>query len=390
MANILCAWEMGSHLGHLASLKPFVDSALAAGHRVTLAAKELRNVDSVYRGYDIGLFQAPIVKTEAPLRDNALSLSELIVRHYSDTEKLALRCRVWRSIFDAAQPDAVIYDYSPTALIASLGQPWKKWVIGNAFSVPRTDQRFLGLFPGVKNTPENLQRLRDADRKLLAMVNTVLESQGGKAINDPRNIFAQADRQLLMTLPEMEYFGPRQEGTYLGIAETPGGIAPSWPDGGKLKVFGYLRNFSAMEEFFTALLRFDVSLLIFGRDIHPAVRQKFPRIRFVDDPVDLGRVTAEADLVLSMGSHGTCADCFMCGVPQLMIPPHQEHLYTARRIESLGGGVVAIQGRSFDGPIAKAIDLARKGKQVFDPVRCERMRGRQLAETASTLMGELT
>lgn len=389
MANILCVWEMGSHLGHLSSLKPFVDSALAAGHRVTLAAKELHNLNSIFAGYDIALFQAPFIKPESTMRDYARSLSELMVRNFADSAKLALRCKVWQGIFEAVKPDVVIYDYAPSALIESLGKPWQKWIIGNAFFVPRTDLNFFGLFPQVKNTPENLKRLREADRSLLEMVNSVLDGKGRKPIEDPRQIFTQADRHLLMTLPELEYFGARKHSTYVGIARSPGSIAPSWPDQGGLKVFGYLRAFSGIEDFLGDLLSFDVSLLIFSRDIAPDVRKKFPQVQFVDDPVDMGRVNQEADLVLNMGSHGTCAESFMYGIPQLMIPTQQEQLYTARRVEALGGGVVALQGQGFGKPVAKAIDIARGGRKFFDPGRRELMTGKLLAETACNLMEEL-
>ena len=59
MARVLCVWEMGSALGHLANLRPFVEAACGAGHQVTLAAKELQNIDAVLSGLPMTLFQAP-------------------------------------------------------------------------------------------------------------------------------------------------------------------------------------------------------------------------------------------------------------------------------------------------------------------------------------------
>jgi hypothetical protein len=153
---------MGGALGHLSNLRPFIEGALAAGHQVSLVAKELHNVDAILGEYDIPLFQAPYLHRPITQRyANMMSFSQLVLQRFENAEELSLLTRAWDAIFAAVKPDIVIYDFAYSALVASYGKPWRKWLVGNGFMIPHTQTPYFGLFPNVSNTTENHDSLRD-------------------------------------------------------------------------------------------------------------------------------------------------------------------------------------------------------------------------------------
>ena len=390
MARILCVWEMGSALGHLANLRPFIEAASRAGHEVTLAAKELQNVDAVLPGVPLVLFQSPYFHRQPqPRYPRLMSYSQLILQRFESPSELGILCRAWEGIFNAVGPDLVIYDFAPSAMIASLGQPWRKWLVGSGFLVPRTDLPYLGLFPGVAKTPDNDRQLRDGEQRLLALVNGQLAQRGLGPLADVREIINQADHQFLLTLPELDHGGPRGDAEYLGIPPQLSGQPVHWPEGGQCRVFAYLSAFPGMDNLLSALSREPYSTVVYSRAIAPGTRARFPAIRFLDSPVDMGLVTREADLVVNMAGHTTCAQCLMAGVPQLMIPLRQEQVFLARRIAGQGAGVMLTR----DGDIASALEGARRlaagGRPPFDPARRAALEGVALMERLAALFTAL-
>jgi hypothetical protein len=372
---------MGSALGHLVNLKPFIDGALEAGHAVSLAAKELHNVNTVLPGRDVDLFQAPyLARPVSRPYPRTLSYPQLVLQRFESGEELGLLTRAWDSIFSAVNPDIVVYDFAYSALVASYGKPWRKWLVGNGFMMPRMDGEFFGVFPGVPANEENVRQIQGAEQRLVAIINAVLSMRGIQEIGSASDILGQAECQLLLTLPELDQFGARPSGVYLGLPAFHGGITPSWPEHGKFRVFAYLSKFGLLDEIVESLVNHDAALLVYCRDDVESLREKFPTVRFVSDPVDLALVNQQADLVVSMANHGTCAISYLYGVPQLMIPRKQEQYYLAARIAQQGRGVILMQDDpGYAGKVESAVAMARKGKFSINQSKIDELSGSRLA-----------
>jgi len=381
---------MGSALGHLSNLKPFIDQALTAGHQVTMAAKELHNIETVFPGYDLPLFQAPYLMRKPRDVGRLLSYPHLILQRFETDAELMVLCRTWDTLFDTVEPDVVIYEFAPTALIASLHRSWRKWVIGSGFYMPRVDGPFFGVFPGVRMTPEIKAGLRSAEATLLRRVNRVLQTRGLARIENARQIVTETDSQLLMTLPEVDPYGARPGADYVGIPRPPPSAAPRWPALGKRRIFAYLSSFPSLELFLRALATLDASVLIYSREIPLRLQGRYPALTFVDSPLDLESVFSTADLVVNMGNHSTCAQAVMTGVPQLIIPTKQEKFFTAIRIAAQGWGVLMPPDTDRpDQALTQALALNRD-TLAFDPDRRRRLSGPLLDERISALLAELT
>lgn len=383
MARILCCWERGAGLGHLASLRPFVEGAVAAGHEVTLVVQNVQNVPTVFREIPVRLLQAPLgrARKREQSAPSIQSIGMMLEGFYGgDSTFLRSLCRAWEGLFDLVRPDLVIYDHSPTALIASLGQPWKKWIIGSGFMIPRTDEVPFGQFPKEPGTvipPNTNPDLSDALR--VDLINTYLRQKGETQISDLGDIWRQADRNWLLTLPELDHFGERPHATYLGIPPERFGAAVSWPDRSGPKVVGYLAHCAALHPLLEQLNRLPINGVFYTRDLSVEEIAQYPNLTICPLPLNLPLLLKDADLMINMAGHKTVSETYLAGVPQLMIVTHQEQLLLFWRIIALRAGVgLSAHTTEVAKPLQAAFALMEKGVPTVGAERAEEMRGAKL------------
>ncbi len=350
MATLLCVWELGTDLGHLSTLRLPVEVALAQGYRVVMALKEGHNVRQVFGEWPIEYLQAPFRQhSSAGVSSPIPSFTHLLIRQcFDNRDELARYMRAWRDIFDSVLPDIVLFEHSPTALIAAYGCRFKKILVGNGFTAPPGSHRpgtpFLR-FPTTASRSEVLTGLLQDDAEVLKLINSARSQFGLTELPNLNAIFGQADDCYLMTWPLLDAFGPRSGATYMGIEPPQSQSPPTWPAGSGSKVFAYLHAFPSVVSFLSDLRSCRVRAVLFIRQLPAEVRAAFEGngLVFVDQPVDLNRVADEADWVINHGNHSTAAHFASRGVPQLLIPLHQEHLFLARNLERQGAAVIGYQ-----------------------------------------------
>ena len=365
--KVLCVWEMGAGLGHLSRLKPFVVSAVDAGFQVSLAVKELDGVHSVFPEYSLNLFQAPYDNTPA-VNKEPISLLEALLARYREPRRLASYLVAWRSIFRSVSPDLVIYDSSPTALLAGLDGEWAKWTTGSPFFMPRTDLPYVGPFPNISSFEEHGARLERSQHQLLSLVNASLSEAKMDSISNVGEIFNRVNRELLTTVPELDYFGPRSVGEYIGMPASPEAnrSLPPWPEKRKLKIFVYLRDFKGREKFIASLGEKGLYSIVYSPGMGRRQSESFAGHVYLDGPALMSEVCQQADLVVHMGGSQTVARCLAAGVPQMLLVSSMEQTFTAKSALNFGSMVICkALASDYSRAIDKAVEIAERGR--FDP-----------------------
>jgi len=69
-------------------------------------------------------------------------------------------------------------------------------------------------------------------------------------------------------------------------------------------------------------------------------------LSIVPSPVSLSSLLGEANVLIGYGSSGIIAQSLLTGVPLLMIPQTVEQYLGARRVETIGAGIILGQQRS--------------------------------------------
>ena len=370
MATVLCVWELGGNLGHLSNLRLPVQIALQQGHRVVMALKDQSHARQV-------LGDLPVTYLQAPFRAQALaadapaipSFSHLLIRQcFTSVNELAGYLRAWHAIFAAVQPDLVLFEHSPTALIAAYGCNFKKVMIGNGFTAPPVQadvqEPFLP-FPTTLRTLPVWAGLRQDDGEVCKLINAARSRLGLALLPHLHAIHAQVDATWLMTWAPLDHFGPRPGAHYLGIEPAQPRAAPVWPAGDGPRVFGYLQAFGALEPLLRALMARRARAVLFVRHMPLSMRRAFAHtgVEFVDAPVDLHQVAHQADWVISHGNHSTVAHFAATGVPQLLIPLYQEQLFLARRMVQHGVALIAFQDQAGFTPEVAALSTQAHFRQ---------------------------
>jgi len=340
VSRVLFAWELGGGYGHLGPFLPVARALVERGHEVTLAVRDVERANIAFKLPAVKIVQAPLcVKTYKGLAEPPLNYAEILMRYgYLDAPLLAGMLRAWRGLLDLARPDVLVADHAPTALLAARGTGLARAVFGSAFPVPPLASPTPNMRPWV-DVP--VQRLASSDETVLKVIGASLPP-GVPKLAAVHEIFDGVERFLAGT-PELDPYGPRDPAGYLGLYATSIGKAqPRWPDGDTPRVYAYLNgDYRHLEAALAALNAADARCVVFLLDASPALRQKYPRLAFSDELLDMDAVLPETDLCVCHGNSGTLMSFLRGGKPMLLLPSQLEHFLLSSNVEKLGIARVA-------------------------------------------------
>jgi UDP:flavonoid glycosyltransferase YjiC (YdhE family) len=380
MSRVMVAWEFGRNLGHISRLVPLAARLKARGHDVLAVVRELSPAVTLLGPVGVPLMQAPRY-TGIPPRD-ALTVSYadlLLLQGWSDPATLRGMLHGWLSVFRLFQPDVAVLDYAPTARLAArvLGTPCV-WV-GDGFTLPPLTvplPPFPGFpWPALSGKPSQLAER--SERAALLQINTVLEELRVAPLQALKELF-DSDQSLLLTFPELDHYGPRAQGRYIGpLMEPNRGDPADWPpSASRHRILAYLRpempDFSLTLE---GLAATGASVICYAPGAPQESVRRFgnSRITLASRPVQFSGLLARADACVSYAPAGTVAASLLAGIPQVLAPYHVESTLTADCVERLGAGVVLRNSRN-------ALEVAATISRVMESTGF-RLRAREFAET---------
>lgn len=356
MANILITWELGWGLGHLALHREPALRLAAQGHRVVFAARQLRQAHAVFRGTPVSVVQAPQTHGQ-PADEIELAMAYGQLLHnmgYADADELAGLVHGWRGLFDLVDPDLLVADHSPTALLASRGHRTRRLHIGNGFSSPPDEQPIPSLIPGA---PDQNAEVATSEDRVMDRIAKVLADAGLPALSHLGRLFSDLDDTVLTTFAELDHYPNRVGAEYWGDWTSGDlGAAPDWPPGEGPRIFAYLKPFPAVGELLAALGKRGCPTLVYAPALPRSQRDALrgPSLHFSDVPFAIDRVGEECDLAILNGTHGTTLKMLLAGKPILQIPLVLEQGLTGVRVERMGAGLQQPGGNP--APIVAALD----------------------------------
>ncbi len=243
MAKVLLTWELGGGSGHFVNLRPFACGLEAAGHKVFAALRDLGKGPDLLGG-TVSFLQSPY-KADVPRNVIPLARTFADLLHnvgFGDAAELAARVDAWRGLIDSIAPDLIVFDHSPTALLAARGGKARRVLLGDSFCCPPDCAPFPDLRPWLGANPQALLQREEA---VLENVNRVLRLRGQPALARLGQLYGEVDAVVLTTLAEFDHYPHRGGARYRGPWMPEGGEPPAWPGGSGKKVFAYLKHFPA-------------------------------------------------------------------------------------------------------------------------------------------------
>jgi Erythromycin biosynthesis protein CIII-like, C-terminal domain len=341
MARILIAWEFGENWGHLSRDLPVAKRLADAGHEVICAVADTRIGTQILDGSAIRYVQAPIVRRPIRAPKALISHAEILIEGgYDQPGILRGLIGAWLGLLDVYGADAVMIDYAPTALLAGRIRGVPAVLAGTGFELPPDTAPMPTFRVWETVSPERLLR---AEEMVLRHVNQILDEGGAAPLRRLAEVF-QGGTRILTTFPELDHFGERPEETYAGpVFSLPGASEVQWcPEASSGRIFAYLRPWMLrLEDLLRALKGSGADVICAFPGANATLVQRFqaPRMRIFARPVALEPLLPKADLVIAYGS-GTVAASLLAGVPLLLLPRWAEQYLGARRVETLGAGIV--------------------------------------------------
>jgi hypothetical protein len=337
MSTILLTWELGGGRGHLGPLRQLAEQLLQRGHRVYLASRNVVAAGEIFAGLPVGLFAAPFLAGTpgyalSPVRSFVDILHNVGFGAQND---LAALVAAWRSIYQAVQPDVVVFDHSPTALAASYAVSVRRVLLGTGFACPPPGREAddLRIWNGNRRESNTSQSV------VLENLNLVRQRYCLPAVDSVGELYAQVDATLLATYPELDHFGSRDSGVYTGVFPLPRGPAPIWPGPSRPRAFAYLKPHKLLESLVLELTRQRIATLLYTGSDDPQVRKHSTEwVHVLPSVVDLQAAMADADFAILNGTHATTIAALQAGKPTLHFPLFLEQWMFATRVCELGAG----------------------------------------------------
>lgn len=349
MATILLTWELGGGMGHVIPLRILAEELTRRGHRVTAALKNLVTASSTFHDTGIRLLQAPFKHSTSPDEIHPpAGFAELLHNvGFNNPHTLHALVDAWRAISETVQPDIMICDHSPTALLGGWMLQIPRVQIGTGFFCPPpTDP--LPAFPSESSpyySPPSASKA-DSNAVVLDVVNQVMERYGHAPMPRLADLY-DVDLTLLITYAELDIYDRPEPVDYFGIWANPCGIPPRWPDADGKRIFAYLKRHTALEPILSALRDLKQTTLIFSSEIPRSITAKYacPHILFEEQPVDITQTAAYADLAILNGTPASTMQFLRSGVPSLQLPLYLEQYLFVRRIVDMKAGLMIRQTR---------------------------------------------
>jgi UDP:flavonoid glycosyltransferase YjiC (YdhE family) len=333
MPHVVFAWEIGSGLGHLTPIAALGEAFRRRGHRVTAIVPNVERSRRLLAPLGIEVVELPL--HPAPPRAFPISINytaNLLRNGFWHGPTVASRVETWRALLNRLEPDFLICDHAPGALLASRDAEYPRAAMGTGFTLPPLSTPMPSVQPWFRIPAD---RLADSDRAFLGTVNPVLTQAGLPALPTVASLFDGLER-FLHVEPELDHYPVRPDETYLGAIEPAQSLSlpelPPESDGG---VFVYL---SATNRFLEPVLdalkarNVRVDAYIAGKTSAPGTSIQAPNIHYLQSQVDLRRVAVRCRLAITHGGTLSASMLLGRGARLLVCPEDLEKAVFGQRL----------------------------------------------------------
>jgi UDP:flavonoid glycosyltransferase YjiC (YdhE family) len=359
--RILFIWELGDGLGHVSRMLPLARQLQGAGATCVFAVRNVENSHKILGDTGMALLQAPITHPVTDYTGKAAigSYGDIMETvGYGRVDRLYPLLCAWDGLYQTVEPDLIVADYAPTALLAARGQT-PAVAIGDWFTLPPST---LDAFPNLRDSGP---RIPESD--LLAIVR---DSQQRRNAPAPATLPGILDcaASAIITLPELDFYAHLRQRPPVGpLLPLP---APLESRRREVDYFAYLSlGFRSTGKVLEALVSMPVQGSVYLRDGSARERDEWrdKGLTIHDTPQDMREMGANSAVIIHHGGLGTIETVLALGRPQMLVPRHLEQGVNARMAGRLQLAVGMQAGGKFEAEhIVQALRHALDSTELHD------------------------
>lgn len=351
MSRILLCWEQGNDFQHLLSMQPIARFYIDRGHDVWVAGKDVSKLKRLFLGLNIHVVAAPHANTAAELGVENLasrSYADFLRRcGYQHSDALEGLVSAWKNLYDFIQPDLLLLDQAPTALLAARGlkkasKSIPKVAIGMAFSIP-DDNRPAGIFFPGDQARADVVRYED---DVVKNINKVCLALSIPRIDNLAELFLDIDQCIFQTHSELDHYGYRSAVQRSSTVYT-GAVLPEFSEPAVFphfkgpKIYCHVKGSAETSILLKTLQAIECSAIVLVDGIPESIvkAHQSRHILYVNQPLNMQDVLDKASFAILNGGVSGVSLFLRSGIPVALFPLHIEQFLMAKRVEALNAGV---------------------------------------------------
>lgn len=327
----LFAWELGEGLGHLPTLKAIAEGLQREGCTIVFALRDPAPARASLASLGGVILQAPYWPDPVAVSKPSYTYADILAANgFGSAAQLSSLLDAWDDIFDAAKPDLVVCEHSPTAVVAAFGRI-PVAIVGNGFIVPPAD---TASFP--THGTASGEAISQSD--VLAVMRDALGRKGRVAPETITEPFRSAFRGVY-SFPELDPYRAIRRDVVFGPVEA---MPPLTPLPSHRKLFFYsASDYALIDELVAALMEIgpQASVFLRGSPGAKAAILKSRGVSFFSAAPRLDEALPQATCAFSHAGSGFASAALAAGRPQVLNPRHGEAALTANALEGLGVGI---------------------------------------------------
>lgn len=343
MRRILFCWELGEDYGHLGKILALTNAFTDRSIEFYIASKDLSSASKINWPANVKLIQAPIWLRSNKLALKASSYAEILLyKGYDSYRHLKILADAWSAIFDLVSPDVILFDYSPSALLAASNLSIPKIIISNPYLTPAPGTSTINLTPG---SDFDESKAAEIHQWVINTINSVRHDYHSPPIEAIGDLFI-ADATFLSGFSETDYFGAyRSNVTYCGaaLATSIGTQDPRWKPGFSKKSIAYLKHRDPRSSIILQILAsMQARTLCFYSESKLEDIKEFSDSSLIvsNIPFNLTDAYGEAGAIICHGGQGVVNEALNRGIPLILVPTQAEQYFISEKIKMMGMGII--------------------------------------------------
>lgn len=357
MPSALFAWELGRGLGHVLRIKRLAARLKPHGIRPVAAVRNPASAQILTED-GIEVLQAPLwpdpIAAGSAFYDSSSTFGDMLAGlGLADARTLTAMLAAWDRLLALVDPDLIVADYAPAAMLAARGR-FPLAVVGNGFTVPPAE---MPSFPLLHNVSPPLRQ----EDEILHAVNAVLCARKQSPLDHLPQMLA-GEVTSVQTFPLLDPYTTQRvvpvDGPIMTIPQ------PRRPDAKTIFVY-VADNKPLRPDIVAALLPLGARLRVFAPGLSAGQIGALAKAgaAIEDHPLRLEHELATMGLSIHIGGLGVACSALAAGVPQLVLSIDIEKDLYGLALERAGvGRLIKIHDPAATISTALIEDLASDGQ----------------------------